>query len=308
MPSEGLFFKLPVCIASRSDLSWSAKGVYCVVADAVRREGRCRIGWRQLAALVGVDKMTVARALDGLAAAGLIIRERGPAGTATAYRLPGATDWEIQSVGDSIRTIDSDATDRETQSLDRPQNAVAANRADCKTQSVDRPRNAVGRQDGGCTHVQDRPHSAPAADRKTQSPPTAFCTPPETPIKRRELLENSCAASGRRHGKAVNLSEADKVTIPPGLNTPGFQTAWREWLSYRRECRKPIRPSTAKRQLQELATNLPEIAIAMIEQSIRCGWQGLFDLKTGPAQGSGVHRMQAAKGRPEDYDAVVERV
>ena len=54
---------------------------------------------------------------------------------------------------------------------------------------------------------------------------------------------------------------------------------WREWGEYRREIRKKITETTARRQLKKLIDAGPGAAEAMIDQSIENGWTGLFPLK-----------------------------
>lgn len=56
-----------------------------------------------------------------------------------------------------------------------------------------------------------------------------------------------------------------------------FKDAWTEWIDFRREIKHKITKSTAKKQLDFLSKhNFPE---KIIEQSIKNGWQGLFELK-----------------------------
>ena len=64
------------------------------------------------------------------------------------------------------------------------------------------------------------------------------------------------------------------VALPDWLD----KSAWEAWTKYRAECRKPLKPSTLSRQLRFLGEHLPDHA-AIIEQSIRNGWTGLFELK-----------------------------
>jgi hypothetical protein len=81
------------------------------------------------------------------------------------------------------------------------------------------------------------------------------------------------------------------VAIPEVLDTPDFLKVWEEWKAYRKELRKPVTPTTARRQLEHLAECGPAAAAAMILQSIEHGWQGLFPLKdqprTPPTQSNG---------------------
>lgn len=56
-----------------------------------------------------------------------------------------------------------------------------------------------------------------------------------------------------------------------------------EFFSFRKEMKKPILDSSKesfKKKLLELSNGNIEIAIAILEQSIANGWQGIFELKT----------------------------
>ncbi|GAB3726608.1 hypothetical protein [Spirosoma lituiforme] len=59
-----------------------------------------------------------------------------------------------------------------------------------------------------------------------------------------------------------------------------FKLAWKEWELFRREQKKILTPSSVDKQLKLLAQYSEADAIAIIEKSIRNGWQGLFDLKS----------------------------
>lgn len=64
-----------------------------------------------------------------------------------------------------------------------------------------------------------------------------------------------------------------------------FKTVWGEWEQFRKELKKTVTPSTAKKQLKFLGGRPENEAIEIINQSITNGWTGLFDLKTnGKAQ------------------------
>jgi len=60
--------------------------------------------------------------------------------------------------------------------------------------------------------------------------------------------------------------------------------AWALWYEYKREQRKTLTKSTATSQMKKLAQEAPDVAVAMIEQSIANGWIGLFELKGGGQQ------------------------
>lgn len=61
--------------------------------------------------------------------------------------------------------------------------------------------------------------------------------------------------------------------------------AWESWRAYRAELRKPLKPSTISRQLKFLSEHQGSHS-AIIEQSIRQGWTGLFPLgdSRGPSK------------------------
>jgi hypothetical protein len=70
---------------------------------------------------------------------------------------------------------------------------------------------------------------------------------------------------------------APDVPIPTELDTPAFRKAWAEWREYRGQIKKPLKPLSLRKQLEELASWRPERAIAAIEHSIARGYQGIFE-------------------------------
>lgn len=75
------------------------------------------------------------------------------------------------------------------------------------------------------------------------------------------------------------------VEIPEPLDTPGFRSAWAEWIEYRRaDLRKAVTPRSAKMQLNALAEMGESGAVESIRQSIRNNWAGLFPPKDQPQQ------------------------
>jgi hypothetical protein len=59
--------------------------------------------------------------------------------------------------------------------------------------------------------------------------------------------------------------------------------AWKTWLAYRVEIRKPLKQVSmpaAQRTLAAFGSN----QMAVVQQSIANGWQGLFDLKQAAKQ------------------------
>ena len=96
---------------------------------------------------------------------------------------------------------------------------------------------------------------------------------------------------------------AREIIPPLALNTPRFRDAWNQWEAHRREKRRALTPSTRKKQLVMLAKMGEELACQAIEESIKQGWQGLFEPK-GP-RGS---TDNAEKERQASVDAQLARV
>lgn len=92
--------------------------------------------------------------------------------------------------------------------------------------------------------------------------------------------------------QTIKSNKRDKSNKPPNgvaivallaafkYQSESFRIAWKEWEQFHKESKKSMTPTTVYRQLKRLE-KVPEAeAIAMIEQSIQNGWQGLFEVKT----------------------------
>lgn len=55
-----------------------------------------------------------------------------------------------------------------------------------------------------------------------------------------------------------------------------FKKAWAEWIDYRKELKKPLKPKSIKAQWKQFVLWGEAGCIESIAQSIRSGWQGLF--------------------------------
>ena len=82
------------------------------------------------------------------------------------------------------------------------------------------------------------------------------------------------------------------VQANPAFDTPEFRTAWSDWLTHRKQIRHALKPMTEARQLKDIGKSTPAVAIGRIEQSIRNGWQGLFELR----ETNGTFRQAASAG------------
>jgi hypothetical protein len=75
--------------------------------------------------------------------------------------------------------------------------------------------------------------------------------------------------------------------IPIEMATERFKAAWTDWVNFRRERTPKVTEMAAKRQFAKLAEYPEQTRIDMIDQSIRNGWQGIFEMKQNfqrPAQ------------------------
>jgi hypothetical protein len=91
-------------------------------------------------------------------------------------------------------------------------------------------------------------------------------------------------AKGRKPTPEPSPSDASVALDTPGLNLG----AWTRWTAYRRDIRKPLKPASLALAARQLAEHGDD-QLAVVEQSIANGWQGLFALKlpTGaPANGT----------------------
>jgi hypothetical protein len=61
------------------------------------------------------------------------------------------------------------------------------------------------------------------------------------------------------------------------FSSEAFSKAWQSWIDYRKELKKPLKDATVKAQWREFAKWGESKSIASIEQSIKNGWQGLFE-------------------------------
>lgn len=65
--------------------------------------------------------------------------------------------------------------------------------------------------------------------------------------------------------------------IPAVLDTSDFRAVWDEWKKHRAEIRKPLKPTTAKKQLETLASWGPTKGAESLQMAIRNGWTGFFE-------------------------------
>lgn len=75
--------------------------------------------------------------------------------------------------------------------------------------------------------------------------------------------------------------EKTKTPLPPSLDTGAFRASWAEWLAYRAQIRKPLKPASVAKLLAKLARWGAAAACEAIDAAIGNGWVGLHPPKEG---------------------------
>lgn len=92
-----------------------------------------------------------------------------------------------------------------------------------------------------------------------------------------DALTDHGAQSKGGTGKANATALPD---VPPALLAfEGFETAWGDWAAHRRERRKPLTPTSVKKQFKMLLEQPDPVAV--LELAVEKGWDGLWPLKPG---------------------------
>lgn len=78
--------------------------------------------------------------------------------------------------------------------------------------------------------------------------------------------------TGTKSARAVPGFEISSGSI---LDTPEFQSAWKDWLAHRREIKHALTPTQASKQLAQFESWGIARSIAAIEFTITKGWQGI---------------------------------
>ena len=79
-------------------------------------------------------------------------------------------------------------------------------------------------------------------------------------------------------------------TLPQWIN----QEAWELWVQFRKEIRKPLKPTTIELQLKMLEKHKAN-HVQILETSIQNGWQGLFPPKEITVKQSALDKVFGVK-------------
>lgn len=88
-------------------------------------------------------------------------------------------------------------------------------------------------------------------------------------------------------------NKGDKDTVQQQIwiarlpfGSEAFLTAWKSWVTYRKQLKKSLTDSSVQAQCKEFVLWGEAKSIASIEQSIKQGWQGLFEPKQNITKGN----------------------
>jgi hypothetical protein len=76
--------------------------------------------------------------------------------------------------------------------------------------------------------------------------------------------------------KAIHSRLSNKEEIQLPFSSDEFREAWSDWEQHRRELKKPLTPTSIRKQLEDLAKMSEAESIAAMHRSIANGWQGIF--------------------------------
>ena len=98
---------------------------------------------------------------------------------------------------------------------------------------------------------------------------------------------------GKPHTYSKEDNKGDKDTVQQQMwivrlpfGSEAFLKAWKSWVVYRKEMKKTLTDSSVQAQCKEFVLWGEAKSIASIEQSIKQGWQGLFEPKQNFSKGN----------------------
>lgn len=278
--AKGGFWRLShsdlTAVLARTDLSWETARVYLALADLTfgHGKGQDRVSLGQIAEQAGMfihsdgqrlpDRSHVARALKHLEKLGFYGCQVGKGKSIfrwVVFPPPTAADIgnsKILSTAADVGNSETSTTAAEPGNSEPP--LTTAN-------------------------IGNSMPTTTAEGGNSKTPPTAAGVGSSVPATTADAGNSAAAKAGTHQDKKDEETTkqppptSPAAIIPACLDTVDFQKAWADWNAYRKQARKPLKPMTAQRQLDDLAKAGPQTAIAMIEQSIRNGWQGLFQVK-----------------------------
>jgi hypothetical protein len=78
--------------------------------------------------------------------------------------------------------------------------------------------------------------------------------------------------------------KGEEVVFPPTLNTPEFMGTWGQWVTYRKEIKKKLVPTTIRAQLAKMERWGPSESVEKMKMAMEKGWIGMVEEKTNGQQ------------------------
>jgi hypothetical protein len=163
-----------------------------------------------------------------------------------------------------------DSLDGNLQALCASCNTKKSNRLDSES-SASKPSKTRSPSDFDPNSGQRRVNACDASPSDSLIPDSLIPDPPASPKAR------------KRAGRFDPLAESITAQMQ---EIDGLANAWIDWVTYRKECRKPLTEKSVEEQIAFLATQ-PD-PVGCIRQSIRNQWQGIFEVKNNGRPNSNV--------------------
>jgi len=105
------------------------------------------------------------------------------------------------------------------------------------------------------------------------------------------------------HLKDSHLKES-QWNVPEKLQTLEFEDAFMDFLDHRKQIKKKVTQIAGERLLKKLSRYSVDTAIAMLDQSMENGWQGVFEVKgqNGKLSGRGASWAQPKQPADDEED------
>lgn len=117
-------------------------------------------------------------------------------------------------------------------------------------------------------------------------------------------LENKSNANrieDKREEEKKKEKKKEFVAIAPDWFDEKLLIAWNDWLKHRKELKKKMTESTARKQIEFLRARGPD-AVAIINLAIEKGWTGLYELQNKQTNGIHSGSNKGASGQVRTHD------
>ena len=129
-------------------------------------------------------------------------------------------------------------------------------------------------------------------DQRLRALTSKWPAPPSSADIRARLTTNAAEAYSETDTETEKQRARARDPLPEAVMPPSLNmAAWRQWLDYRKQIRKPLKPASIPAAQKALAAFGCDQS-AVVEQSVAQGWTGLFALKTNGKRGNGKQTVE----------------